>query len=172
MVLMGIVDLDRDVAVRRFAIANHVLRCLLSPSPNSISGPSNWVITLTQRAAPAGPTAKADYAAAEHVTVRYEDGRGLDIDDMLAAAGIDRRFVAIVPGFAGIAALLQGGPWLATLPARLAGGVLRGLARAPVPWPTPPMPMYAVWHRRQHEDPAHRWLREQLDAVVAALPAA
>jgi hypothetical protein len=41
MVLMGIVDLDRDVAVNQCAIANHMLRWLLSPSPNSISGPSN-----------------------------------------------------------------------------------------------------------------------------------
>jgi len=46
MALMNIVDLARDVAVPRIAADVHALRWLCSPSPNSISGPSNWVITL------------------------------------------------------------------------------------------------------------------------------
>jgi hypothetical protein len=29
------------------------------------------------------------------------------------------------------------------------------------------MPMYAIWHVRYQQDAAHRWLRGQLDAVVA-----
>ncbi len=112
---------------------------------------------------------RAAWLAASHVTVRYEDGRSLDIDDVLALRGVQRHFVATVPGFAGLAALVQGGPWLATVPSRLAGGVLRGLAQTAVPLPTPRMPMYAVWHRRHHEDPAHHWVRDELDAVLAGL---
>jgi DNA-binding transcriptional LysR family regulator len=27
--------------------------------------------------------------------------------------------------------------------------------------------MYLIWHARYQQDPAHRWLREQLEAVVA-----
>jgi hypothetical protein len=59
MVLMDTVALDRDVAVRRIATAepraaDHALRWLCCPSPNSISGPSNWVITLTQGSAEIG----------------------------------------------------------------------------------------------------------------------
>lgn len=115
------------------------------------------------------PPDRTTWLAAGHVTVRYEDGRGLDIDDALAAKGVQRRFVATVPGFAGLAALVLGGPWLATAPVRLASGVLRGLAHAPVPLPTPRMPMYAVWHRRHHEEPAHRWVRGELDRVLSQL---
>jgi hypothetical protein len=29
--------------------------------------------------------------------------------------------------------------------------------------------MYLVWHARHQHDPAHTWLRGQVDAVVAAL---
>lgn len=116
------------------------------------------------------PPADAEaWRSAEHVTVRYADGRTLEIDDWLAARGHARRFVACVPGMAAVAALLRGGPWLATLPARLADGALHGLAQAPLPVAAPPMPMYAVWHRRRHDEPAHRWLRGELQAVVAAL---
>lgn len=112
------------------------------------------------------PASAADYLAAEHVTVLYPPRRPLDLDEQFSAQGIHRRFVAQLPGFAGIAALLRGGPWLATLPGLLRDGVLHGLADAPVPLPTPEMPMYLVWHQRHHSDPVHRWLRLTLDTVV------
>lgn len=118
----------------------------------------------------AAPATRADYLAAEHVTVRYEDGRRLDIDQVLAERGVAREIVATVPGFGGIAALLRGGPWIATLPALLARGVLHGLGSAPPPLATPRLPMYLVWHRRRHDDPLHRWVRGELEAVAQALP--
>lgn len=114
------------------------------------------------------PTSRADYLAAEHVTVLYEPRRSLEIDHWLAERGVARRIVATVPGFAGIAGLLQGSGLIATVPTLLARGVLRGLAVAPPPLPTPPMPMYLVWHRRHHVDPAHQWLRAELEATVSA----
>lgn len=117
------------------------------------------------------PASRADFLAAEHVTVLYEPRRTLEIDRWFAEHGLTRRIVATVPGFAGIAALLQGGPWIATLPTLLGRGVLRGLAVAPVPVATPPMPMYLVWHQRHQGDPAHRWLRAELEAVAAGLAA-
>jgi len=125
-----------------------------------------------QRAAPAD---RAAYLEAEHVTVLHETGRGLDIDDWLAGRGLRRHVVASVPAFAGIAAMLRGGPWLATLPSLLGQGVLHGLGRAPVPLPTPRMPMYAAWHLGRQADPAHQWLRATLEQVardVVSAPAA
>jgi DNA-binding transcriptional LysR family regulator len=115
------------------------------------------------------PATRDEYLAAEHVSVRYEDRRTLDIDAWLAEHAMPRTIVATVPGFAGIAALLRGGPWLATLPSLLAHGVLRGLASAPPPFETPVMPMYLVWHRRRQDDPSHRWLRGAVEAVAAGI---
>lgn len=129
-------------------------------------------VVFFDAAARTAPATRADYLAAEHVSVRYEDRRTLDIDAWLAEHDLPRTIVATVPGFAGIAALLRGGPWLATLPALLAHGVLRGLASAPAPFPTPPMPMYLVWHVRRQDDPAHRWLRRAVEAVAAEAMAA
>ena len=115
----------------------------------------------------AAPADAAAYLAAEHVTVVYEQPRRpLDLDRWLADRGHARRFVAQVPSFAAVAAFVAGGPWLATLPSLLGVHTLRGLATAPVPLPCPTMPMYAVWHLRHQADPLHRWLRQQLDAVV------
>ena len=113
------------------------------------------------------PRTAAEYLAAEHVTVVYEPRRRLDIDEVLAARGLARRFVAMVPGFGGIGPLLRGSTSIATLPSLLRANLLRGFDLAPVPVKCPTMPMFMVWHRRHHADPAHRWLRKQLEMVVA-----
>jgi DNA-binding transcriptional LysR family regulator len=121
-----------------------------------------------QRAAPAS---KAEYLAAEHITVVYEPRRALDIDQQLAERGIQRRFVVTVPGFAGLPAFLRGSPLLATAPGLLKADLLHGLASAKVPVPCPSLPMYMVWHLRHQQDPAHRWMREQLEAVAKSVVA-
>ena len=119
-----------------------------------------------QRAAPASREA---YLGADHVTVLYEPRRTLDIDQWMLAQGLERRFVASVPGMAALGSMLRGSDWLATAPSLLARHSLRGLAMAPVPLVTPPMPMYQVWHLRHHSDPVHQWLRHALDDVARAV---
>lgn len=115
----------------------------------------------------AAPRDLDDYLEAEHVTVVYEPQRSLDIDRVLAdALPRRRRFVASVPGFAGIAPFVRGSALLATLPSLLRLELLRGLSTAPLPVAVPEMPMFMVWHARRQSDPVHRWLREALLAVV------
>lgn len=117
-------------------------------------------------------TAPADadaYRAAEHVTVLYEPRRQLDLDQWLSERGVSRCIVATVPGMAALASLVRGGDWIATAPSLLARGALHGLATAPVPVPTPALPMYLVWHRRHHTDPVQRWLRRELEAVAGTI---
>lgn len=115
----------------------------------------------------AAPNTLDDYLCSEHLSVIYESRSPLEIDRQLAERGIQRRFAASVPSFSGIPPFLRGSRYLATLPSRLGAELLRGFAQCPPPLPTPSLPMYAIWHQRDHLDPAQRWLREQLDAVVA-----
>ena len=116
------------------------------------------------------PRTRAEYIAADHITVLYEPRRQLDIDLQLAAQGVSRRFAITVPGFSGMPAFLQGSPLLATAPSLLAGSLLRGLGSAKVPVaPCPTLPMYLIWHARTQEDSAHRWMRQQIEAVVQPL---
>lgn len=117
----------------------------------------------TQRSA---PKTRAEYLAADHVTVVYEPQRALDIDQWMFKLGIKRRFVATVPGFAGLASFVRGSDMLATAPMRLQSHLLRGLANAKLPITCPPMPMYMVWHARHQHDAAHKWLRLELESVV------
>lgn len=116
----------------------------------------------------AAPRRRADYLAAEHVTVVYEPRRALALDQHLDQRGVRRRIVATVPGFAGIAPLLRGSPLLATLPGLLRAGSMRGFASCDPPVACPPMPMFLIWHLRHHDDPLHRWLRQAVEAAAQA----
>jgi DNA-binding transcriptional LysR family regulator len=115
------------------------------------------------------PRSRAEYLAADHVTVMYEARRALDLDAELVQRGVARRFTVWVPGFAGLPPFIRGSARLATAPGLLQLHLMQGLASTRVPVPCPVLPMYMVWHLRHQQDPAHRWLREQIEAVAAPL---
>jgi DNA-binding transcriptional LysR family regulator len=121
----------------------------------------------TQRAAPAS---LQDYVAAEHITVVYEPHRTLDIDQWMTERQIARRFAVMVPAFSGLQSFMRGSQLLATAPGMLQATLLWGMESVPVPLPCPPMPMYLIWHRRHQLDPAHQWLRGELEAVAGLRP--
>ena len=113
------------------------------------------------------PASLADYLQAEHATVAYADRQALDLDLQLQARGLERRFAVRVPGFAALAAFVRGTPLLATAPSLLGRTALSSLASVAVPVDCPPLPMFMIWHTRHQSDPAHAWLRGQLQQVVA-----
>lgn len=118
------------------------------------------------------PLSEAEYLAADHATVAYEARRGLELDQLLEARGIRRRMVVRVPGFAALPAFVRGTALLTTAPSLMGRTALAALAHVPVPVACPSLPMYLIWHVRYQQDAAHRWLRAQLQDVLAAvLPA-
>lgn len=118
----------------------------------------------------APPRGAADYLGADHATVVYEPRRSLDLDQHLAAQGLQRRFSVMVPSFSALPAFLRGTHLLATVPSLLAHQTFTGLASCAPPVPCPSLPVYALWHVRYQQDAAHRWLRNELEAVTQALP--
>jgi len=115
----------------------------------------------------AAPRDLADYLASSHTTVLYEPQRRLDLDQLLLGQGIQRRFSLLLPSFSALPAFMLGTPLLATVPGLLAQHTLAGLAHAEPPLPCPTLPMFLIWHARYQQDPAHRWLRGQIEASVA-----
>lgn len=115
------------------------------------------------------PRTRKDYLAAEHVTVLYAPQRPLDLDEHLRNKGIERQFRVRVPGFAGVPSFVRGTDLLATVPGLLRQHLMRDLADTEVPVPCPALPMYMIWHLRHQQDPAHRWLRSELDRIARQL---
>ena len=118
------------------------------------------------------PATRAAYLAARHITVVYTDNERLDFDRRLAGRGIRRDIAIAVPSFNGVPAFLKGSSMLASMPSRLASHLMRDFASVRIPLAEKAramaeLPMYMVWHRRFQKDPAHLWLREQLEETVA-----
>lgn len=70
-----------------------------------------------------------------------------------------------------VPALLSGSDMIALLPSPLAKLFARdhGVRTAPLPYPSRPVEVRAVWHERSGQDPAHAWLRERIETLARAL---
>ncbi|MDB5653752.1 MAG: LysR family transcriptional regulator [Tardiphaga sp.] len=119
----------------------------------------------------AAPATGAHYLSARHITVVYTDNERLDFDRRLVARGVARDIAISVPNFTAVPAFLRGSQLLASMPSLFGNNLMRGFASARIPLvpagPLVALPMYMVWHQRYQHDPAHSWLRAQLQQSVA-----
>lgn len=92
-------------------------------------------------------------------------------DRQLETLGIVPRTQVSAPGFSVLPFLVSGTDLVALVPERLARRY-EGFARCavvPTPFPDVPLVEAMYWHHNRHADPAHRWLRETVRRVGAAL---
>ena len=130
-----------------------------------LAGPTNTRIgaTLTLRG----------YREAEHVVTAAGTGAA-DLEAALARARVERRVMLSLPGFLGLAAIVSASDLVATLPRTIGELLARnaGLRVLACPFPVPPFTVKQHWHARFHQDPANRWLREQVASLLMAEPEA
>ena len=130
-----------------------------------LAGPANTRIgaTLTLRA----------YREAGHVVTVAGTGVA-DLEAALAQARVERRVMCSLPGFLGLAAIVSASDLVATMPRQIGELLARnaGLRVLACPFPVPTFTVKQHWHARFHEDPANRWLREQVAALLMAAPKA
>lgn len=95
------------------------------------------------------------------------------VDRVLAAEGRRRRVARSTPSFLAAGFLVEQSDLLLTVSARVAHflAARAALRLLPPPIPLPGYTLEAIWHRRLRQDPAHRWLRDQLSQVAAGLAA-
>jgi DNA-binding transcriptional LysR family regulator len=109
------------------------------------------------------------YCNADHVAVRFADGRSAQV----ALRGVDqariRAPVVTLPHFNAIPPFLRGSTLISTDTALMKQGPLAGLDCAPLPFDCEPVSIYLVWHERSQADPAHRWLRNRIEAIARGL---
>ena len=112
----------------------------------------------------------AQYLALGHVLVSPRGLPGGIVDAALASRGLERTVTVQVQNFSVAPMVVAGTDLVTTLPRTLA---LRAVEVLPLRILPPPLPLpetriHAVWHERRHNDPGHRWLREQVAEVLAA----
>jgi len=108
------------------------------------------------------------YAAAEHLMVApLADERGL-ADGVLAKRGLRRRVRVSIPSFMQAGQLLCGHDLVALLPKRVAERLPErtGLVLRKPPLEMPTIDYFLFWHTRYDAEPAQRFLRQQILALV------
>lgn len=106
----------------------------------------------------------ANYARQVHVAVVRQAGGG-SVEASLSNAGVERNVVAEVDGYSAACALVRRTDLVATIPERHTAGLREGLHTFELPFETPELLISLLWHPRQDGDPAHRWMREQIQLV-------
>ncbi|RDI54862.1 LysR family transcriptional regulator [Microvirga subterranea] len=93
------------------------------------------------------------------------------IDDALSSLGRKRRVSLALPHFQSVALVVAKGKFIAAVPSQFAHVVAPSLNLAvfepPIPVPIPEIKLY--WHNRHTDNPAHRWLRQQILESVRAI---
>ncbi|MFD4506488.1 LysR family transcriptional regulator [Streptomyces sp. NPDC058457] len=111
------------------------------------------------------------FAEAEHVTVSRRGRLTGPIDDALAELGLRRRVRAALPTTAAALDLTARTTLLTAVAeqvCRPACTSLRLRART-LPLDLPPVPVIVAWHHRYDTDPAHTWLRTELQTALRAI---
>ena len=108
---------------------------------------------------------------AGHVQVSPEGVGTSVVDAILAARGLRRRIVLVLPNSAGVPFVVAATDLIATLPSR----IVKGLASVPnVRVLTPPLPDVEVsphmfWHRRTQAKPLQAWLRAVIKDIAVEI---
>lgn len=104
------------------------------------------------------------YLTAGHVAI-IPAGTGHSIvDRKLHEQGLHRRIDMMVPNYLGVTDIVAQTDLLATVPQKLAelSSSINIVWRCPVPFDLPQFDVKQHWHRRNHQDPGHQWLRTLL----------
>lgn len=122
-----------------------------------------------------GPVTPERYAACKHVVVSRKESFTGPVDDALAALGLKREIVVVVPGFPDAIRIARQTDLVALVPRSCLGsGLTRidpltdGVVSFDLPVRTPEIVISALWHPRMDADAAHRWLRDSVMAVCRA----
>jgi DNA-binding transcriptional LysR family regulator len=113
-----------------------------------------------------------EYMQLGHVAVRFGDERSVSFEEwFLPRYGRQRRVECSVDNFSTLPLLVIGTSRIVTLHRRLARHFARALPLRLLepPFDMPPLVETMVWPRHLQNDPAHLWLREQVQACAREL---
>jgi len=115
------------------------------------------------------PTSWKQFAVSRYVEVRFSDTESA----LMAVPSIDASKMIpptiSVPNFSLIAPMIKGTDRIATQPAFMKLGLLKSLDSARLPFKTDTLDLFLIWHRREHDDPAHRWFRQKIIETVNSI---
>lgn len=116
------------------------------------------------------PLTLESYCTARHLLVSFSGRPYGYVDEALSSIGRQRRIVLTVNQFFTAGRVVVHSDLLTVLPRHFVAttGMAEQLVLRPLPLEVPPVHVEALWHERQHDNPAHQWLRQQLQEIAQA----
>ena len=115
------------------------------------------------------PKTWKQFAESRYVEVRFSDTES----SLMALPSIDSATMnppmISVPNFSLLAAMIKGTDRITTQLAVMKLGLLKDLDSAPLPWETDTLNLFLIWHRRENDDPAHKWFRRKIIGAVNSI---
>ena len=110
------------------------------------------------------PITAKRYLEFEHLVISLVGTHQGVLEDTLSRLGYRRNARHIVPFFAAVGAIIENTNLVATLPCRLAKrfSINSNIRYVPISMKLPEISYIQVWHPRNEDDPAHKWLRETI----------
>ena len=120
----------------------------------------------------ASPLTLDAYCAAHHLLVSFSGRPHGYVDQALSGLGRQRRVVLTVNQFFTAGRVVAHSDLLTVLPESFveATGYRSELITCDLPMVMAPVHVEMIWHLRHDDDPAHRWLRAQVQAAAQAAP--
>jgi DNA-binding transcriptional LysR family regulator len=115
------------------------------------------------------PKTKKQFAESNYVEVRFSDTEASLMALPTFDASTMNPHVISVPNFGLLAPMIKGTDRITTQIAAMKLGLLSELDSAPLPFESGTLDLFLIWHRREHDDPAHRWLRQKIIGTVTSL---
>lgn len=150
-------------------------RCQLIVTPFPPEGPDIYqsrlfddkVVCFFDGDVRSAPASEEEFHVAEYIEVRFEDDEAA-MQVLHKHTGLDLKKPRLsVPNFSALPAFLKGSEMISAQLSLMGRVNLQGFASAPLPFDTSTVTMYMAWHRRDHLDPAHQWLRKRIKSFVA-----
>lgn len=108
------------------------------------------------------PETFEQFAQSKYVEVRFSDTES----SLMALPSLDSSKMnepeISVPNFSLLTPMIKGTDRITTQIAAMKFGLLKDLSSAPLPFNTETLDLFLVWHSREHNDPAHKWLRKKI----------
>jgi DNA-binding transcriptional LysR family regulator len=108
------------------------------------------------------PRTWKQFAESRYVEVRFSDTES----SLMALPSINRSKMnpptISVPNFSALAPMIKGTDRITTQLAFMKMGLLKDLDAASLPFKTETLDLFLIWHRREHDDPAHQWFRQKI----------
>ena len=108
------------------------------------------------------PKTWEQFAESNYVEVRFSDTEtSLMALPSLSTSKMKPPMVS-VPNFGSLVPMIKGTDRITTQFSAMKLGLLKELDTAPLPFETNTLNLFLVWHRRENDDPAHKWLRRKI----------